>query len=122
MKKPEIEIQKARKLVENFETLPARDIKNITLYLMGAINSKIYHLGEDFDDFERDFLVLSQNNLVPENMAETYFFLKNLAQKEFRKADRNMVVVQGWKNHKYLKKDHFMGLISSIERMINSLE
>jgi len=117
-----VEIEKARNLVNNFEKLPARDIKNIVQYLMSAINMRLIHVSQEFEDFDRDFLVAYENQILSKDMGEMYFYLKGLYSKEFKKSDRDMVIVKGWKNNFYIKKTYFKNIIDSVEHLIELMD
>jgi hypothetical protein len=116
----ELEIEKARKVLENFEKLPAQDIKSIVFYLMGAINQKVVSVNDNLEDLEKDFLVASENQILPREMGNMYFFLKSLYMKDFKKSDRDAVLVKSWKNNVYLNKSYFKGMIDSVENLVES--
>ena len=122
MRKAEIEIQKARNLLENFEKLPATDIKNIIHFLMKSINLTLVSINHDLESFDRDFLVASENKIISQEMGNVYFFLKNLYSKDFKKSDRDKVLIKSWKNNVYLKKSYFKDIIDTVEKMVSSID
>ncbi len=115
-----VEIEKARKIMENFDRLPAGDIKNFFYYLMRAINKKIASY-DGLRDIDRDFLIINENQIFPKEIGEMYFFLKSMYLKEFKKADRDVVVVKGWKNNFYIKKTYFNTILVEVKNMLESL-
>ncbi len=116
-----LELEKAKQLLRDFEALSAQDIKNIILFLMNALNFGVSYLQRDATDVETDFYVLNVNRSTKRDMCELYFFLKNLSFKDFRKAGKDAVTANGWKNSVFLKKSYFEELVKRVQRLLESL-
>lgn len=115
LRKAEEEMEKAKKIVRGVEHLPPESIRNYLQFLLNTLNylAKAMY-GEDFI-LEEISPELIDENLV--QILETYFYIKSLLQKDFRRISKTRFRADSKKYSIFFSKedmDHLCERVSSL--------
>jgi hypothetical protein len=108
--------------VGDFERLSASQIRKIVADAADSVNTFMSALYGKATTMDKEYLVLEYDiraKRLIKDLAEIYFLLKKMGEKEFKKVSRDQVKIFGWKNVDLLEKTE---LIITLNNMKSNME
>jgi len=121
LKKAEDEVEKARKLLQGIEHLPPDSISNYLHFLLNALNYLAQAVLGEGVIIDKDFFSISGvvDEKVREEMLDTYFSIKSLMDKNFKKVSRTTFRVDSWKYSTYVTKEDMNNLYKRVSTLLS---
>ncbi len=124
----EINLSKAQKLLENFEKLPVETIKSSIGMITKAMDNTASFFKNKEININKDLLVVKDNlySRSMEEFIETYFLIKRMLNKDWKKLGDNKIVIGDWKNNIVFEKEELLALLKKVsylkERLVKLSE
>ena len=124
-----LELEKARKILINLDTLPDSSIKVYIENLLSAMNliSQVIlesqrggskSMSATFEDLNKEVL---RKMALEERLYDMYFYLKNMTYKSLHRTE-NGVTISSWKSSKTFSKDKLKSFYNDVERLVVNVE
>jgi len=108
----------------SFEKLSAGEIKKVVADAADSVNTFLSAIYDKATTMDKEFLVLEYDikaKRLVKKLAEDYFTLKKLGEKEFKKISRNQVKIFGWKNMDMLEKTEFIIMLNNMKKNMENI-
>ena len=124
-----LELEKARKILINLDTLPDSSIKVYIENLLSAMNliSQVIlesqrggskSMSATFEDLNKEVL---RKMALEERLYDMYFYLKNMTYKSLHRTEAG-VTISSWKSSKTFSKEKLKSFYDDVERLVVNVE
>ncbi|MBR9679307.1 MAG: hypothetical protein GON13_03495 [Nanoarchaeota archaeon] len=124
-----LELEKARKILINLDTLPDSSIKVYIENLLSAMNlispvilesqrGDSASTSTTFEDLSKEIL---RKVALEERLYDMYFYLKNMTYKSLYRTDKG-VIISNWKSSKTFSKDKLKSFYDDVEKLVVNIE
>ena len=125
LSKARLELEKAKKILINLETLPDSSIKVYIENLLGAMNligqvilesQKVgtSSSASTFEDLNKEVL---RKMKLEETLYDLYFYLKNMTYKSLHRTNEG-ITISSWKSTKTFSKQKLESFYSDVEKLV----
>ena len=108
----------------SFEKLSGGEIRNIVLESYESINTFLSAIYDRATTMDKEYLVLEYDikaKRLIKDLADTYFTLKKMGEKEFKKISRDQVKIFGWKNVDLLEKNELIIMLNNMKKNMENI-
>ena len=123
-----LELEKARKILINLDSLPDSSVKVYVENLLSAMNliSQVIlesqkagdsSVSATFEDLNKEVL---NKMALEEKLYDLYFYLKNLTYKNMQRTSDG-VMISSWKNSTTLSRERLVSFYQDVEKLINNV-
>jgi hypothetical protein len=108
----------------SFEKLSGGEVKSVIISAQESVNTFLSAIYDRATTMDKEFLVLEYDikaKRLIKDLAENYFMLKKMGEKEFKKISRDQVKVFGWKNVDLLEKNELIIMLNNMKKNMENI-